>query len=116
LIFESQKLRDAAKDEPCVRCGSREGVVGAHYTGVRRLAYDGGMSQKVWDFMIAHLCAACHTYMDRLSRDKHSAWEHSEEFLHLIALTWARLFARGILQVKGQKMARSEAPSYDHGS
>lgn len=100
MKFVSQKLRDAAEGETCVRCGSREGVVGAHYTGLRRLAYGGGMGIKVWDFLIAHLCGQCHAHMDTLNRDKHTAWEHSEEFLHLIALTLAKLFDKGIIQVK----------------
>ena len=108
MIFESQKLRDAANGEDCVRCGSPIGVVGAHYTGYRRLDFGGGFAKKVWDFLIAHLCSQCHTYMDTLSRergdDKVKAALHSEEFLHLIALTLGRLFARGILQVKGEKV------------
>jgi hypothetical protein len=103
MIFVCQKLRDAAEGQDCVRCSASRVAVGAHYTGARRLSYGGGMGQKVWDFLIAHLCPACHTYMDTLSRDKDKHWEHSEEFLHLIALTLARLFARGILQVKGAK-------------
>lgn len=100
MKFERQKLRDAAEGQSCVRCGSSEGVVGCHYTGLRRLAYGGGMGIKVWDFMIAHLCRGCHFHMDTASREKHTAWEHSEEFLHLIALTLARLFDRGIIKVK----------------
>jgi hypothetical protein len=101
MKFESQKLLDAARDQPCVRCGIQDGtVVGCHYTGARRHAYGGGLSIKVWDFLIAHLCANCHRYMDTLSRDKYKAWEHSEEFLHVIALTLAQLFERGIIIVK----------------
>lgn len=104
MKFESKKLRDAAEGQSCVRCGKNDGTVcGAHYTGCRRLAYGGGMGIKVWDFLMAHLCARCHKEMDTASRDKHTAWEHSEEFLHLIALTLARLFDRGIIQVKGAK-------------
>lgn len=101
--FESQKLRDAAEGESCVRCGSMKGVVGAHYTGARRLAYGGGYGIKVHDFLIAHLCEECHRWMDSLSRDKRKLWEHSEEFLHLIALTLARLFARGVLVVRSAR-------------
>lgn len=104
MKFESQKLRDAAEGQSCVRCGSMEGVVGCHYTGLRRLAYGGGLGIKVWDFMIAHLCGRCHHEMDTASRDKFTAWEHSEEFQHLIALTWARLFSKGIITVKGAKV------------
>lgn len=102
-----QQLRDAARDEPCVRCGSYDGVVGCHYTGARRLAYHGGMSQKVHDLIMAHLCQACHTELDVLYRaageDKVKRWEHSEEFLHWIAITLIRLLERGVLVVKGAR-------------
>jgi hypothetical protein len=100
LTFRSRKLLDAAEHEYCVRCGSSVGVVGAHYTGARRGDYGGGLGIKVHDFLVAHLCAKCHAWMDTLSRDKDKRWEHSEEFLHLIALTLARLFESGVLRVR----------------
>jgi hypothetical protein len=103
--FVSQKLRDAADGEACVRCGNTIGVVGAHYTGARRLAYGGGLGTKVHDFMIAHLCQGCHEHMDRLSREKEKRWEHSEEFLHLIALTLMRLCSRGVLVVRSGRLS-----------
>lgn len=101
--FESQTLRDAACGESCVRCGSRLNVVGCHYTGARRGAYGGGLSIKVHDFLIAHLCQECHLWLDTLSREKSKRWEHSEEFLHLIALTLTRLFENGTLVVRGMR-------------
>lgn len=100
MTFESDKLREAAAGQSCVRCGGSEGVVGCHYTGARRLAYGGGFGVKVHDFLIAHLCADCHREMDQLSRNKDDKYEHSEEFLHLIALTWVRLFHKGVIVVK----------------
>jgi hypothetical protein len=100
MTFESAKLRKAAKGRSCVRCGSTEGVVGAHYTGVRRLAYGGGYGIKVHDFLIAHLCGNCHREMDLLFRDKEKKWLHSEEFQHYIVLTLTRLFEEGIIGVK----------------
>lgn len=99
MTFESYKLRDAADGESCVRCGGIQGVVGCHYTGARRLAYGGGYGIKVHDFLIAHLCARCHREMDQSSRDKARKYEHSEEFLHLIALTLIRLFHQGRIVV-----------------
>lgn len=84
-------LTKLAKDQSCVRCGSREGVVLCHYTGVRRLAYGGGYGIKVRDIAGAHMCGRCHEDMDRLSRSKERKWEHSEEFLHLCMLTIIRL-------------------------
>lgn len=104
MRLEYQCLRDAARDESCVRCGTQDGtVVGAHYSGVRRLAYHGGLGQKVHDLLIAHLCSECHRWLDTLSKDKTLRWEHSEEFHHWIAVTLLRLLERGILVVKGAR-------------
>lgn len=100
MTFESEKLRNAANGQSCVRCGGIEAVVGCHYTGARRLAYSGGFGIKVHDFLIAHLCARCHQEIDQLSRDKDHKYEHSEEFLHLIALTLIRLFHKGLIGVR----------------
>jgi len=99
---EYQTLRDAPNGESCVRCGRCDGtVVGAHYSGVRRLAYFGGLGKKVHDIVMAHLCAVCHREMDTLLKDKAKRWEHSEEMLHLVTLTIIRLISRGTLVVKG---------------
>lgn len=99
---EYQKLRDAARGESCIRCGRNDGtVVGAHYTGARRLSYGGGLGKKVHDLVMAHLCSTCHAWMDCASREKDKQWEHSEEFLHCCMLTILRLMARGVLTVKG---------------
>jgi hypothetical protein len=112
VIFESQKLRDAPNGKPCVRCGARrETTVGAHYTGMRRGSYGGGLSQKCWDFCLADLCDMCHEWMDRLSRDKSRAIEHSEEFQHLIILTIARRFDEGVIVVVGQREKKYKPPS-----
>jgi hypothetical protein len=95
---EAVNLRDAARDQSCVRCGAHDGtVVGAHYTGARRLAFGGGLGRKVHDLCIAHLCAKCHSEMDCTSRDKETKWEHSEEFLFLILLTQLRLWEQGVI-------------------
>jgi len=97
---EYQVLRDAANGEACVRCGARDGtVVLAHYSGVRRHAYGGGLGAKVHDAVAAHLCGACHAWLDTLSKDKAGRWEHSEEMLHCVALTLIRLIERGVLRV-----------------
>lgn len=92
------KLRKLAKGQICVRCQRfSETVVLCHYTGTRRLAYGGGFGKKVCDLVGAHMCAECHTEMDRLKRDKALKWEHSEEFLHLCMLTILRLAEQGEL-------------------
>ena len=93
------KLREAARDQSCVRCGKEDGtVVLAHYTGARRLELGGGFGCKVHDLAGAHLCADCHRVMDTTSRSKDNRWEHSEEFLLLCVKTAIRLHDRGVLR------------------
>ena len=99
MTFRSRKLLDASRDQCCVRCGKTSGVVGAHYTGVRRLKLGGGYGIKVHDFLTADLCQECHTYMDTISREKEKRYGHSEEFLYYIALTWERRFLQGVIVV-----------------
>jgi uncharacterized Fe-S cluster-containing radical SAM superfamily protein len=92
-------LRKAAEGQSCVRCGIEDGsIVLAHYTGVRRGAYGGGLSLKCHDIFGAHLCGACHRYMDTESRDRAKRWEHSEEFQHYILLTIKRLLDQEVLK------------------
>ena len=93
------KLRTAARDQRCVRCGAQDGtVVLAHYFGPRRHSYGGGLSHKGHDAVGAWLCASCHHHMDTAGRDKETKWDHSEEFLHLCALTWIRLIETGVVK------------------
>lgn len=85
MTFRSRKLLDASRGETCVRCDRLdESVVGAHYTGVRRDSYGGGLGIKVHDFCVAD--------MDTLCRDKEGRWGHSEEFQHYVLLTLAKRF------------------------
>lgn len=107
MIFECQKLRDAPNGKPCVRCGARrETTVGAHYTGMRRDSYGGGLGQKCWDICIADFCDMCHEYFDRVSREKSKAIEHSEEFQHYIIVTIMRRIDEGVLVVSGRRESR----------
>ena len=99
MTFRSAKLLRASKDQVCVRCGKTDGVVAAHYTGVRRLKLGGGYGIKVHDFLTADLCQECHYYMDTLSREKEKRYGHSEEFFYYIALTFERRFLQGTLVV-----------------
>ena len=100
MTFRSRAMLDLSKNETCVRCGlPLPSVVGAHYTGVRRGSYGGGMGIKVHDFIVADLCGGCHEYMDRLSREKEGRWGHSEEFQHYVLLTLAKRFEKGQLRV-----------------
>lgn len=92
-------LRKLAKGQRCVACGAQDGtVVLAHYFGARRHNYGGGMAHKGHDAVAAWLCARDHERMDRLAKDKAKRWEHSEEFLHYVALTWIQLIDQGLLK------------------
>jgi hypothetical protein len=111
--YRSRTLLDMSAGESCVRCGrehKRETVVPAHYTGVRRDAYGGGLGVKVHDFLVADLCDECHAYMDSSSRDKEGRWGHSEEFQHYVILTLIKRFHAGgfaIWSSKHNRFARS---------
>jgi hypothetical protein len=75
----------SAKWARCVRCGAQDGtVVPAHYSGFRKFRYGRGLAMKVDDRLVANLCRTCHETMDTVRTDDVA---HSEEFLHLIALT-----------------------------
>lgn len=105
MTFRCPKLLKASNGQVCVRCGKTEGVVGAHYTGVRRLRLGGGYGIKVHDFLTADLCQECHHWMDTLSREKESRYGHSEEFFYYIALTWERRFVQGTIVVAQNRVA-----------
>jgi hypothetical protein len=95
----NRKLRNAAKDQSCVRCGCHDGtIVLCHYTGYRRHAYGGGLGIKVHDLVGAHLCFDCHQTMDTLSREKAKQIEHSESFQHYCLLTLLRLWDQGVIK------------------
>lgn len=106
-VFRSPKLLASANGKPCVKCGRLvEGVIAAHYTGVRREAFGGGFGIKCSDLIHARLCQECHLEMDTLSRDKDSRYDHSEQFLTLCALTLIQLVHEGELVVPdGRKAA-----------
>jgi hypothetical protein len=93
-----KKLRNAAKDQSCVRCGATGTVVLCHYTGYRRHAYGGGLGIKVHDLAAAHLCFDCHRQMDTLCREKEKQIEHSELFQHYCLLTVLRLAEQKVIK------------------
>lgn len=110
MSFRSRAILDLSKGETCVRCGiALPSVIPAHYTGVRRGAYGGGMGIKVHDFIVADLCGGCHEYMDRLSRDKEGRWGHSEEFQHYVLLTVIKRFISGKWRLARKGELRTEA-------
>ncbi len=96
-----QKLRDAARDQTCIvpGCGCTVGVVLAHYSGVRRLSFGGGLGAKVHDLIGSHLCQSHHYEMDTGNRDKDKRGENSETFEFYCLLTIIRLYEQGIIKV-----------------
>jgi len=104
-VFRSPKLLASANGKPCVKCKRQiEGVVAAHYTGVRREAFGGGLGIKCSDLIHARLCQECHLEMDTLSRNKDLKYDHSEQFLTLCGLTLIQLVHEGELGVRRGKV------------
>lgn len=89
--IRSKKLTNAARFQPCIRCG-REGETRAcHYNGYRQHVYGKGRGIKCDDTMTAEFCQACD---DLFSEKNYPLWEggsksieRSEEFLHWIMMT-----------------------------
>ena len=96
----NENLREAARGQSCIRCGVDNGtIVLAHYSGVRRSNYGGGLGIKVHDLVGAHLCVDCHRTMDTEIKSKENRWLISEEMQHLCLLTILRLLEQGKIKV-----------------
>lgn len=88
--IESRKYLDAAKDQPCIKCGRQDGtVVAAHYCGLYANRMGKGGAKKVHDHCVAHLCGVCHQYFDTY-RDGNTDGR-AVEFMLLILQTQARM-------------------------
>lgn len=53
-------LTKAAQGQACMNCGSTQGVVLAHYSGMRQHWFGKGRSIKGDDYAAAPQCSACH--------------------------------------------------------
>ncbi|HHS83692.1 MAG TPA: hypothetical protein ENK38_02045 [Gammaproteobacteria bacterium] len=89
-----KKRLQAARNEPCVRCGREGETRAAHYCGFRQHALGKGRSLKAADEATAWLCHSCD---DLFSESSYPRWEggsknieRSEEFLYLCVLTSIR--------------------------
>lgn len=92
--FRSRKLLDAAEGRACVLCGRQdETVVAAHLPGV---GYNmpAGTSQKIHDWLAAHLCYHCHYEVDGIGR------QDFQLRMRALCLTLERLFDEGVLIVR----------------
>lgn len=102
-MLKSKKLTDAARHEPCIRCGKIGETRACHYNGYRAHQYGKGRGIKCDDLMTAEFCQACD---DLFSEKNYPQWlggsksiNRSEEFLHWIALSNIRRAERGVLNV-----------------
>ena len=92
----------AAEGRSCVNCGCNDGTtVRAHYQGMRSGLYGKGRGIKPHDCLTADLCVKCHTIFDSHFKNQHKRLEdkidHSEQFLHCIAMTIVRDIQDGVL-------------------
>ena len=93
--FRSRRLLDAAKGQLCVLCErekKKDTVVPAHLPG-SFYGMPAGTSQKTHDWLVAHLCDACHHAMDNECR------KDAQIRMKALCLTLERLFEQGVLTV-----------------
>lgn len=97
MSFRSKTLLAAARDQPCVLCGSVGTTISAHANSV---ALGKGTGIKAPDYYVAWLCRACHDEIDgrtgRLTKqERYDLW--TTAYLRTVA-QW---FEQGIVRVKG---------------
>jgi hypothetical protein len=101
--FESRKLLDQANGQSCVHCGMQDAtVVGAHYHGDFAHLFSRAAGEKCDDFMVAHLCHACHLLFDAMPLEQtiwDSPCDRERAFLVCVGRTLRRLFFQGCIVV-----------------
>lgn len=103
--YRSRKLLDAARDQPCVFCGSTETTIPAHLPG-SFYRMPAGTGQKTHDWLVAHLCHEHHEQMD-------SEWRKDGRIrMMALCLTLERLFDDGVLVAA----PRSKGLNYNGGN
>ena len=104
--MQSKKLRDAARDQSCINCGVRDGsVVGAHLQGMRGSSFGRGIASKAHDWVLADLCAKCHSSFDNYGISEYDdktfrSIDHSEQFLFCILKTIERRIEQGLITIE----------------
>lgn len=87
--IRSRRYLDTAFDQPCIKCDREDGTtIPAHYSGIGSDKLGKGMSLKVHDICMAHLCMKCHEEFD--SYEKGNNYERAYDFLMCIMLTIVR--------------------------
>lgn len=95
--IELPKLLEAAKDRPCVNCGTQDKtVVRAYYCGIGAGRLGKGKGVKVHDYVSATLCAACHAEFD--SYHSGNTVERGFDFLMLCFETLEQDFIEGLIK------------------
>lgn len=72
MMYRNKKLKDSARNEPCVSCGVDDGtIVWAHSNFGR---HGKAMSQKAHDIFGAYLCNKCHSAFDNYEVENAPIW------------------------------------------
>ena len=88
------KITQAARNQPCIRCGREGETRASHYNGFRAYSYGKGRGLKASDIATAEFCHQCD---DDFSESNYGLWpggskniERSEEFQHWVIMTRIR--------------------------
>ena len=87
-------------EQPCASCGDSYVQV-AHYHGIRKGSFGGGMGKKSHHLMVAPLCQGCHAEYDSgrwQCGDDPKGYE-SEIMLHYIAVTIIAGYEAGVIKI-----------------
>ena len=97
----AERIMDDAKTQPCIRCGSEEGVYARHYNGQRQHHYGKGRGIKCHPFLVADFCAVCDRDFQEgcIAKDNFIGKdEYSEEFQHWCLMSLIRRADNGVIQ------------------
>lgn len=94
------KLTKAAKNKPCMRCGTQDGTIcSRHYNGTYQHWYGKGIGVKCNDLASADLCHECDKLFSEGISTFETRTERDAEFLHLCMMTNIRRMEDGVLKV-----------------
>jgi hypothetical protein len=96
MSYRNKKLLRAAKDQPCVLCGSVGTTIAAHANWQE---FGKGLGCKAHDWAVAWLCQICHDTIDG-RRGAMQRQEAYERWITAWIRTMTKLFELGIVVVK----------------
>lgn len=100
-MYRNPRIRESARYESCVNCGSEGAVVWAHSN---QLEHGKGKSVKAHDIFGAYLCFLCHGWLDQGSgMDPTGVWTGTREdkkefFRRAMDKSLLRLVTNGVLK------------------